>query len=490
MNKEHLKQLRQGVHLSGFLTWRYGDETCSVPGVILLERSGQIVIRLILHSESRIKLGFDSGTYAVANGVDIEPILIPEVCSFDSNGGMLTLVQSRRHRRFTELMGHPVELDICPRYVISRHIESPQWKYPVEMRAEIEGLDAWACSGAQRRSISLARDSETYPLKDKVTLESFDYQSQGFSIEASGREFCFKVTSLSEPSRGDNEEEIGIRFRSVLEVSSQGGRMTWGEALKAFRCLRELLMLLGWKALHAMNLEGRFGQSQVYNKEFWESVGFPPPEVPPVGDWVDIFNSNFSLSKPLKNQSSRYSFIVPFCEFDQVMLDKWRRTREYYSHSIQLFIQTIENDQMAPEVKALQLGAGIESLGFKIQEKWTTTKSADRKIAVQLFRRVEEPAREYFPNLFKSWSTDANKVYQAMKHLNRELPDTGQIAEINYQSISVIQIWLAHELGASESSIKRYVEERIARAPKYTKIEDPSKSEDDANSIINDDTTS
>lgn len=77
-----------------------------------------------------------------------------------------------------------------------------------------------------------------------------------------------------------------------------------------------------------------------------------------------------------------------------------------------------------------------------------------------------------------------------MKHLNRELPDTGQIAEINYQSISVIQIWLAHELGASESSIKRYVEERIARAPKYTKIEDPSKSEDDANSIINDDTTS
>ena len=177
MNTEYLKQLRRGEHLSGFLMWCDGEETFSVPGVILLEKSGQVVIRLILHSESPVKLGFEPGTYAVANGVEIKPILIPEVCSFDSNGGVLTLVQSRSHRRFTELIGHPVELAICPRYVIASHIESPHWKHPVEMRAEIEGLDAWICSGIFGRSISVDRDSETYPSKDRVTLESFDYQA-------------------------------------------------------------------------------------------------------------------------------------------------------------------------------------------------------------------------------------------------------------------------------------------------------------------------
>lgn len=487
MNTEYLKQLRRGEHLSGFLMWRDGDETFSVPGVILLEQSGQVVIRLILHSESRIKLGFDSGTYAVANGVQIKPILIPEVCSFDSNGGVLTLVQSRRHRRFTELIGHPVELAICPRYVISRHIESPHWKHPVEMRAEIEGLDAWICSGTPGRSISLDRDSETYPLKDRVTLESFDYKPQVFSVKASGKDFRLRVAPLSESFRGDNGEEIGIRFRSVLEVSSQGEKMTWDEALKEVRYLRELLMLLAWKTLHAMNLQGRFGQSQGCNKDFWESIGLQAPEVPPVGDWADIFNSKFSLSKPSNTQKPGYSYIVPFHEFDQEMLDNWRHTREYYSHPIQLFIQTIDNYQMAPEVKALQLGAGIESLGFKVQEKKTSIKSADGKTAMQLFRKVEQPARKIFPNLFKNWSTDANEVYQAMKHLNRELPDTGEIAKLNYQSILIIQIWLAHELGASELSIKCYVEERIAQVPTYSKVEDPSMLDENANSVMNDD---
>ncbi|OFM30298.1 hypothetical protein [Corynebacterium sp. HMSC072A02] len=487
MNTEYLKQLRRGEHLSGFLMWCDGEETFSVPGVILLEKSGQVVIRLILHSESPVKLGFEPGTYAVANGVEIKPILIPEVCSFDSNGGVLTLVQSRSHRRFTELIGHPVELAICPRYVIASHIESPHWKHPVEMRAEIEGLDAWICSGIFGRSISVDRDSETYPSKDRVTLESFDYQAQIFSGKASGRDFRLRVVPLSESFRGDNGEEIGIRFRSVLEVSSQGEIMTWDDALKELRYLRELLMLLAWKTLHAMNLQGRFGQSQGCNKDFWESIGFQAPEVPPVGDWADIFNSSFSLSKPSNTQNSRYSFIIPFHEFDQEMLDKWRHTREYYSHPIQLFIQTIDNYQMAPEVKALQLGAGIESLGFKVQEKKTSIKSADGKKAIQLFRRVEEPARKIFPHLFESWSTDANEVYQAMKHLNRELSDTGEIAKTNYQSILVIQIWLAHELGASESSIKRHVEERMAQVPKYSKIEDPSMLDDNATTIMNDD---
>lgn len=481
MNTDYLERLRQGEQLSGFLTWRYGDETCSVPGVILLEESGQAVIRLILHSESRIKLGFDSGTFAVANGEEIKPILIPDVCSFESNGGVLTLVQPRRHRGITELVGHPVELAICPRYVVAKYIEPPHWKHPIEMRAEIDGLDAWICSGAVGRSISLARDSETYPSKDRVTLESFDYRSHDFSGTASGEDFCLRVASLSEPFRGDNGAEIGIRFRSVLEVCSQGEKMTWDDALKEVRHLRELLMLLAWKSMHAMNLEGRFGQNQACNNQVWESIGLAAPEVPPVGGWVDIFNSNFSLSKPSKAQSLRYSYIIPYHEFDQVMMDKWRLTRGYYSHPIQLFIQTIDNYQMAPEVKALQLGAGIESLGFKVQEKKTSIKSADKKSAVQLFRRVEEPASKFFPDVFENWSTDANNVYQAMKHLNRELPDTGEIAKINYLSILVIQIWLAYELGASESSIKRHVEERLAQAPEYSKVEDPSMLDDTRN---------
>ena len=157
------------------------------------------------------------------------------------------------------------------------------------------------------------------------------------------------------------------------------------------------------------------------------------------------------------------------------MMDAWRSMRENKYHPIQLFIQTIENPQMAPEVKALQLGAGIESLGFKLKEETSSTSTADHKKAFQLFRLVGETAKKLLPNLFEKWADEANFIYQAMKHLNRVLPETGKIARINSLSELVVQACLANELGASEETIKSFLKERVAQLPTVTRIKDPSE---------------
>lgn len=157
------------------------------------------------------------------------------------------------------------------------------------------------------------------------------------------------------------------------------------------------------------------------------------------------------------------------------MMDVWRSMRESKYHPVQLLIPTIENPKMAPEVKALQLGAGIEALGFKLKEETSSTSTADNQKAFQIFRLVGVTAKNLLLDLFEGWSDEANSVYQAMKHLNRVLPETGEIARINSLSELAIQAWLADELGASEATIKSFLKERASQLPTYTRIKDPSE---------------
>lgn len=473
MNKRYLNFLRQGERLSGFLTWQHGQETFSVPGVLCLEEARQVVIRLILRSDSPVKLAFDSSLYMEANGEEAEAISVPEVCAFESTGGALTLVQAQEYQGHTEVLGNPIEIAFRPRFAISMFVEPPQWKNPVGMRAEIGGLEEWISSGISGRFINLVRDSETYVSKDKITLESFDYKTQAFPFVED--DLCVSIKPYAKPSHKEEVNEIGIQFCSVLEVRSIQNGMSWKVGLKELRNFQELLMLLSWTSLEATNLEGKFRQENSQDESFWESINFPcPPKASPVSDWTGIFNSSFAATDKKLSKPKR-GFIIPYSEVDQSMMDAWRSMRENKYHPIQLFIQTIENPQMAPEVKALQLGAGIESLGFKLKEETSSTSTADHKKAFQLFRLVGETAKKLLPNLFEKWADEANFIYQAMKHLNRVLPETGKIARINSLSELVVQACLANELGASEETIKSFLKERVAQLPTVTRIKDPSE---------------
>lgn len=444
-----------------------------MPGVLCLEEARQVVIRLILHSDSPMKLAFDTSLYMEANGEEVKPISIPEVCAFESTGGVLTLIQARAYQGHTEVIGNPIEIALRPRFAISTFVEPPHWKNPVGLRAEIGGLEEWISSGISGRFINLVRDTETYASKDKITLESFDYKTQDFPLVED--ELCVSIKPYSRPSHKERVHEISIQFRSLLEVRSNQNGMSWKAGLRELRNFQELLMLLSWTSLEATNLEGKFRQETSQNESFWESINFPcPPKASSVGDWASIFNSSFAATDT-RLPKPRRDFIIPYSEFDQSMMDAWRSMRENKYHPIQLFIQTIENPKMAPEVKALQLGAGIEALGFKLKEDTSSTSTADHKKAFQLFRLVGVTAKNLLPDLFEEWSDEANSVYQAMKHLNRVLPETGEIARINSLSELAIQACLADELGASEATIKSFLKERASQLPTYTRIKDPSE---------------
>lgn len=80
-----------------------------------------------------------------------------------------------------------------------------------------------------------------------------------------------------------------------------------------------------------------------------------------------------------------------------------------------------------------------------------------------------------FPTELNDWIKQANNAYQSVKHLDREMPPIGKLAEINDRTSLVIQIWLADRLGATEEDIKAYVSSNPRMSSSFVKIPDPSE---------------
>ncbi|AKF26662.1 reverse gyrase [[Brevibacterium] flavum] len=471
MHKEYLEQLIAGEPLSGFLYTNEGTSSFRIPGCLTLNPNGQVVMKLILEEDSPIKAGIDKTTLAVVNGQTVPPQEIPQIGFFESIGGILTLIQTGSPFQWRHLVGRPIEFNFSPQYVVAGTLLEDYWKTPASLRAEIGGLAQWMHDVHITRSISLNSEKDERTGNEKVRLETIDFPSFRYKLNAPKTDQIITIRPLKEHFRSRDTDEIGIRFRTVVETENDSAS-TWEEFLHSLNRFQDLVNLLSWRSFTSSNLEGAFFQNPDNNLAFWEQLGIEPPT--PVGPWLKLFNSQFpaTFGSPKKRQSTE--FILPFADFNEESLTKWIQLREEKSHPLELFLQVINQPQMAPSVKALQLGAGLESLGFKIREAKTSKKKADKLHARQLFELVAEPALRIFPDEFETWATDVNEAYQAMKHLNRKLPLTSKIAETNDRTSLIVQIWLANELGASDSSIKAYVQEQPRLRSRYAKIPDPS----------------
>lgn len=474
MHTDYLEQLIAGESLGGFL-WAIGDKNeLRVPGYIKLSPSGQITVKLVLEEDSPVVAGLNIFSVTVVNGKLVSQQEIPKVCFFESRGGVLTLIQTGRPRQLEHIMGRPVEVDISPQYVVAGRLNDDFWKNPAALRAEIGGLSQWMHDSHVTRSIFLNTETDEQTGHHKVRLETTDFSNFEYKITTTKTDQQLTIRPLKEHFRSRNTDEIGIRFRALVETADEAAS-TWEERLHILHRFQDLVSLLSWRSFTPSNLEGAFFQNTDNNLAFWEQIGMEPPPPPtPVGPWQKLFNNRFPATFGSPKRKEAAGFILPFTDLREESLAKWFDLREEKKHSLELFLQVINQPQMAPQVKALQLGAGLESLGFKIKEAKTSTEQADKLRARKLFTLVADPALRLFPKEFETWASEANEAYQAMKHLNRPLPSTSKIAEINDRTSLIVQIWLASTLGVSDHTIKAYVEKQPRLRSTYEKVPDPS----------------
>ena len=472
MNSSSLSKFIDGEIFPGFLRYTIDTHQISIPGYLLLLEDGQVETTLVTEEGSPDAVAIvDHGVFL--NGKLVEPRRLPSTVLFDSTGGQLTLVQTHDSSWSSHLYGSPFQFTLKPRYVIASGLNEKEWKTPVALRAEIGGLAQWMHDSHISRSVSLTTEPRSDETTEEVIVTTRDFSPISYtSGDKEANKPKMLVRMLRAISTDATIDSLEMKFSAVFEVNYPHP-MAWEEGRRILEYFQDLLRFLSWHHFTPRNLMGRFLRTPDEDQAFWHDLGLSEPPRAPTSSWLHIFNSHFPSSRKAPNRTDR-QFIVSCSEFGPAELDKWLELRQTYSHSFGLISQVIRHSSMSPQVATLQLGAGIESLAFTIEKSATSKNKANSLKAADLFSLVAQPATELLPAAFSDWADRANGAYQAIKHLRREVPDTGELAEINDRTSLVIQIWLARQLGANDTAIQRYVESSPRLRSSYERVPDPS----------------
>lgn len=469
MNQTGTKLLLDGEPIGGFLRLRCGDEVENLPGTIQLV-GNQVVVSCAVEQMTRLAATIMPGHIMILGDEEITSASLSNTATFDSRLGSATLIQLGNPEILTHTLTHPLEFRLRPRFTVLADIEEPYWRRPTKVFAEIGGLTAWMHGGRVVRSGSLNYD-ESGDDASWWRLTFRDFEDQVFRFDNASS--TVTIRSVHSIIRPDARDELAIRFRTTVAVE-RASETTWTQALDTIDAIQELINFLSWSNQQWGYLYCKFGRPTAVDNDFWNSIGSPPPpEVPE--SWERTLTSR--ARDDIEETTKSLEFVMPFDELKESSIDDWFQIREEFSEGLRQVHQVIKSPTMTPEVRALQLGAGIERLGFRSLAAKTDVQKADRARAKKLFNEIAAEAVRLLPETFGQWSEKANHNYQSMKHLGREgeVPTVGELARTNDLTVLVLQIWLAKKLGASDDNLRVQIRESRRFTSDYSRIKDPSE---------------
>lgn len=469
MNQSGIDLLLSGHSIGGFLRLRCDEEIESVPGTIQLI-DNQVVVSLIIEPMTPLAATLMPGHMLVLNGEEIVPVDYSQMATFDSRLGGATLIQLGHPEILSHTLGYPLECRLVPRFTVLAHIDEPYWRRPTVVMAEVGGLAAWMHGGRVVRSGSLnyeenADDTNRW----RLTFRDFDNRVFPFDNSSS----TVTISSSHEIDRPNSSDELSVRFRATATIE-RPNEITWTEAIDTIDAIQELINLLSWSDQKWGHLHCKFGLPTAVDNDHWNSIGTPsPPELPE--SWIRTLTLRSRDAS--EEATKRLEFVMPFNELKENSIGDWLRIRAEYGKGLRQVLQVIESPSMTPEVRALQLGAGIELLGFRSLANKTDFKKADKARAKKLFDEIAAEAVRMLPDTFGQWAETANHNYQSMKHLGRkgEVPTVGELARTNDLTVLVFQIWLAKKLGASDDNLREQIRESWRYSSDYSRVADPTE---------------
>ncbi len=447
-----INKLPSDESLGGTLELELSGSQVSIGGFMEWEGS-RATIKLIVDPNSEIYADFLPEFAISINGRYLHPREIGSVAYFRSSVGNMTLLQMGEPFLKAFTVGQPVEAKFYPRFVLSNYVHPQDVRTPSCAKAQIGGLTQWAHGSYVARPLDLSTTADGDSPYLEVTLRTRGYKPVEYCLDG----VTIEISSMVVPERDRNTDALAVVFHPMVEVNfNQKGK--WSDFVETMLHLQDLVNLLSWRNFTPSLLHVAY--------EGYASSG--------QRSWIRVFNSNFEGPENV-DIVNRYRFAMPIESLSSEILSVWLMKRAEHAHALELILQVIRAPQMSYEVQALQLGAGIEAIGYKLFSREIGEEKADKRRALALFHRVSRDARRIFPAEFKDWAANANEIYQAMKHMSRTRPSTGLVAEVNDRSTLAIQIWLASTLGANDHEIREYVEASPRLTSTYARVPDPSE---------------
>ncbi len=356
---------------------------------------------------------------------------VPGMLSFHDQRGRVVLVRCRAGASTTELVSGLGQGRIHPTYsVFERTRSQSTYERPSGVRTSISGLRDWV--GVQ--SVHKGRPTTTDGRYSAVTYTL----ASPPDVDVPGVDGLRLVPGwgvVPEPPDVTRLEE-----RLYLESWFSDGQ-AWERHLHLHRGVRDLIAVSRWLPEQITNL---FASATAR------------PDSPTEGSWA------FTVAPDVVHQRPALVSRSHLVEYEDVGVEgvvAWLRLRDEFARAIDPLVSVLYTDTNI-ESDVSQAGIGLEALGYllSVRDHGKTLRQAKDLNYVDRFNLVGTQVAGVLPFSVADWARDFADSYNAVKHVNRSLPDPLGLANVCRQAILVFRCWVAVELGVDVSLLKDRVE--------------------------------
>lgn len=297
--------------------------------------------------------------------------------------------------------------------------------------------------------------SEVTGLREWLGVESFeedfDFKTGVLTITAASGE-PIQVNSLLSfrPSwdiTRDGHESTTIK-NIVFCESRSSDPSSWEDLMGTHRGMRDLLVLSRWVAETCTILQAQHDADPLKtldgaeHGEQWRTVIEP--------------QSDPSPSRPRE----RLTHLVQYADLGPEGIALWLALRDQFQRALDPVISDRFISGVGPVTHMAQVGPGLEALGFLIMQTkdGMNASEANRKPLRARLDRILREIEDVVPFDGSAWAAGMTEAYNGIKHANRDLPTELELLNRWRESILVVRIWVARELGVKAEAIRSRLE--------------------------------
>ena len=300
------------------------------------------------------------------------------------------------------------------------------------LRTSIVGLRRWV--GETSIETSSTRDKDSRYISESLNLKSPD------DIRLEKRPLGYIHFSWSVSPKDDI---YTIEDKAYVETRSSEP-LSWQSAQHLHRAIQDLLRI-------------SYGE----NRDLTESLVLRSSN--PIvtsnneiatEEWLPITSGIQELHKPKYNRC-----LIPYEGLKKDSIQKWLSLYDQIPRAIDPIITSFTLDKATSEVRLLEVGSGLEALGYyMLKADGKNKKDASNVSFKNRLKLITENLEDILPFNVDDWIQQTTSAYNGIKHANRKRPD--MIACLNswLRAVLTFRCWIALKLGIDEDLLKALAE--------------------------------
>jgi hypothetical protein len=228
---------------------------------------------------------------------------------------------------------------------------------------------------------------------------------------------------------GTEPDTTVLRERTFLETLVDRPR-SWDDHLTTHRAIRDLLSISSWRACN-------FASRLVCN-DFSPGSNKPGAQKRPT--WCEVIDQSLT---PVTSKPGR-DFLFAFADVGRAGIARWLSLQSRYARAVLPMTGSLYLQNTTLEARALEVGVGLEALGYQLALDTGTSKSAAGR---QSFRarleRIVENITIDPPFPVDQWIEREARAYNGLKHADRDRPENTEIYDAWRMSVIIFRLWVA-----------------------------------------------